>query len=121
MALKFKAPIFVSKKLFEESSVPLKEPRKVEEHYGVTLQELTPSLAQAFSFDSTNGVLVSDVRKQSLAERDGIERGDIIVEVGGRAIEGVSAMRDTLRKNEAPVEVRIFRKAQLISITIHPN
>lgn len=121
MALKFNAPIFVSKKLFEEASVPLKEPGKVEERYGVTLQDLTPSLAQAFSFGLTHGVLVSDVRKQSLAERDGIERGDIIVEVAGRAIEGVGTMRDTLRKSKAPVEARIFRKARIISITIHPN
>ena len=121
MALKFNAPIFVSERLFKEASVPLKETGKVEERYGVTLQDLTPSLAQAFSFNSTNGVLVSDVRKQSRAERDGLERGDIIVEVGGEAVDGVTSMRNALRGSKAPVEARIFRKSQLISITIHPN
>ena len=121
MALKFKAPIFVSERLFKEASVPLKEQGKVEEHYGVTLQDLTPSLAQAFSFGSTHGVLVSDVRKQSRAERDGLERGDIIVEVRGRAVDGVSPMRNALKQIKDPVEDRIFRKGQLISVTIHPN
>ena len=121
MALKFNAPIFVSKELFEEASVPLKEPGKVEEDYGVTLQNLTPSLAEAFSFGLTQGVLVSDVRKESRAERDGIERGDIVVEVGGEAVDGVTSMRNVLRGSKAPVEARIFRKSQLISITIHPN
>ncbi len=121
MALKFNAPIFVSERLFKEASVPLKEQGKVEERYGVTLQDLTPSLAQAFSFDSTRGVLVSDVRKQSHAERDGLERGDIIVEVGGRAIEGVTSMRNALKETKVPVEARIFRKAQLISVTIYPD
>jgi bifunctional DNase/RNase len=121
MALKFNAPIFVSKKLFEEASVPLKEPGKVGEPYGVTLQNLTPSLAEAFSFGLTQGVLVSDVRKESRAERDGIERGDIIVEVGGEAVDGVTSMRNVLRGSKAPVEARIFRKFQLIFITIHPN
>ncbi len=121
MALKFNAPIFVSERLFKEASVPLKEQGKVEEKYGVTLQDLTPSLAQAFSFGSTHGVLVSDVRKQSLAERDGLERGDIIVEVGGRTIEGVSPMRNVLTGIKDPVEARIFRKGQLISVTLHPN
>jgi bifunctional DNase/RNase len=120
MALKFNAPIFVSKKLFEEASVPLKEPGKVGERYGVTLQNLTPSLAEAFSFGSTRGVLVSDVRKPSRAEKDGIERGDIIVEIGGQTIEDVTSMRSALKKSGVPVEVRIFRKAQLISIAIHP-
>lgn len=121
MALKFNAPIFVSKKLFEEASVPLKEQGKEEERYGVTLQDLTPSLAQAFSFNSTNGVLVSDVRKQSRAERDGLERGDIIVEIGGRAVDGVTPMRNALKEGKDPLEAMVFRKAQLISITIHPN
>jgi bifunctional DNase/RNase len=121
MALKFNAPIFVSKKLFEEASVPLKEQGKVEERYGVTLQDLTPSLAQAFSFGSIHGVLVSDVRKQSRAERDGLERGDIIVEVGGRAVDGLSPMRNVLTEIKDSVEARIFRKGQLISVTIHPN
>jgi bifunctional DNase/RNase len=121
MALKFKAPIFVSERLFKEASVQLKEQGKVEERYGVTLQDLTPSLAQAFSFNSTSGVLVSDVRKQSRAERDGLERGDIIVEIGGRAVEGVNPMRNALKESKDPLEARIFRKAQLISITIHPN
>jgi bifunctional DNase/RNase len=121
MALKFNAPIFVSERLFKEASVPLKEQEKVEELYGVTLQGLTPSLAQAFSFDSTHGVLVSDVKKQSRAEKDGLERGDIIVEVGGRAIDGVSPMRNVLKELKDPMEARIFRKGQLISVIIHPN
>ncbi len=120
MALKFNAPIFVSERLFKEASVPLKETGKVEERYGVTLQDLTPSLAQAFSFDLTHGVLVSDVRKESRAERDGLERGDIIVEIGGRAVDGVTPMRNALKESKDPLEARIFRKAQLISITIHP-
>ncbi len=121
MALKFNAPIFVSERLFKEASVPLRDKGKVEERYGLTLQDLTPSLAQAFSFNSTDGVLVSDVRKQSRAERDGLERGDIIVEIGGRAVEGVTPMRNALKKSKEPLEARIFRKAQFMSITIHPK
>jgi bifunctional DNase/RNase len=121
MALKFDAPIFVSERLFKEASVLLREKGRVEERYGLTLQDLTPSLAEAFYFESTRGVLVSDVKKQSRAERDGLERGDIIVEVGGRAVDGVNSMRSALKNSEASVKVRIFRKGQLISVTIHPN
>jgi len=121
MALKFNAPIFVSERLFKEASVLLREKEKVEEGYGLTLQDLTPSLADAFDFESTHGVLVSGVKKQSRAERDGLERGDIIVEVGGRAVDNVNSMRGALTESEASVESRIFRKGQLISLTIHPN
>ncbi|MGD2124690.1 MAG: DUF151 domain-containing protein [Desulfobacteraceae bacterium] len=121
MALKFKAPIFVSKSLFREQAIPLKKDKEIEENYGLTLQDLTPSLAQAFSFGSTGGILVSDVRKGSLAEKDGIKRGDIFVELGGEAIEDVRSMRHVLKKSEAALRARIFRKAHFLSITLHPN
>jgi bifunctional DNase/RNase len=121
MALKFNAPIFVSERLFKEASVLLRGKEEAEERYGLTLQDLTPSLAEAFDFESTHGVLVSGVKKQSRAERDGLERGDIIVEVGGRAVDNVNSMRSALTGSEASVETRIFRKGQLISVTIHPN
>lgn len=121
MALKFNVPIFVSEKLFRDASIPLVEQEAVEERYGLTFQELTPSLAKAFSFGSTRGVLVSGVTKQSRAEKDGIERGDIFVEVGGQATKDLTSMRNALKKSKPPVEATIFRKAHFISITIHPN
>jgi bifunctional DNase/RNase len=119
MALKFKAPIFVSKALFRDMAIPLEEQKDGEEQYGLTLQDLTPALAQSFSFGSTHGVLVSDVRKGSPAEKDGIERGDIFVEVGGQTVENVMFMKDALAKSETAVEARIFRKARFMSITLH--
>jgi len=42
MALKFKAPIFISRSLFKEKAVLLQEQKNVEESYGLTIQELTP-------------------------------------------------------------------------------
>jgi bifunctional DNase/RNase len=121
MALKFNAPIFVKERLFKEASVLIREKEKVEELYGLTLQDLTPSLAEAFDFESTRGVLVSDVKEESPADRDGLERGDIIVEVAGRAVDSVESMRTALMESKTSVEARIFRKRQLKSVTIHPN
>jgi hypothetical protein len=121
MALKFKAPIFVSRKLFKDMAVPLKEVRDIEGHYGVTMQDLTPSLIQSFSFGTTEGVLISNVLKGSQAEKDGIERGDIFVEIGGRAIEDITVMKDVLTKSKIAVQAKIFRSAHFISITLHPN
>ena len=121
LALKFKIPIYVSASLFKEKSIPLGEEEDIEENYGMSLQDLTPSLARAFSFDSEKGVLVSDVREGSHAEKDGIERGDIFVEVEGRAIESLISMRQALEKIEASALARIFRKGRYVSISLHPN
>jgi bifunctional DNase/RNase len=119
IALKFKAPIFVSKNLFREMAVSLGEQERIEERYGLTIQELTPLLAQSFSYKSTRGVLVSDVREGSLAEKDGLHRGDIFVEVGGSPVEDVMSLKGSLTKIKSPVSARIFRKGDFLSITIH--
>ena len=121
MALKFKIPIFVSASLFRERSIPLVEPEEIEKDYGLTFQELTPSLAQAFSFVSKRGILVSDVMKGSRAEKDGIERGDIFVEAADQPIEDVMTMRDMLRKTIMALRVKVFRKGHFMTITLHPK
>jgi bifunctional DNase/RNase len=121
MALKFKAPIFVSKALFRDLAIPLVEQGGIEELYGLTLQELSPSLALCFSYESTEGVLVSDVRKGSRAEKDGIERGDIFVEVGGQTVDDTTSFKDALGRSKTAVQAKIFRNAQYVSITLHPE
>ena len=120
LALKLKAPLFVSKSLFDEAAVPIGEERGKEEAYGLSFQDLTPSLAKAFSYDSTRGVLVSEIRKGSRAERDGVGRGDIIVEVGGQVIEDVRAMREILNRTEAAVKAKVFRKGAFLNLVLHP-
>jgi len=121
MALKFKVPIFVSASLFSEQSIPLVGREQIEKDYGLTFQELTSSLAQAFSFGSRPGILVSDVRKGSRAEKDGIERGDIFVEAGDQPTEDVMSMRDVLKRNQNDVSVKIFRKGHFMTIILHPK
>ena len=121
MALKFKVPIFVSKSLFTGMAISLDEQRGIEERYGVTIQELTPLLAQSFSYKSTRGALVSDVREGSLAEKDGLHRGDIFVEVGGSTVEDVMSLKGSLAKIKTPVPARVFRQGNFLSITIHPK
>jgi len=119
MALKFKAPIFVSGTLFEKMSFPMEEQKGIEEQYGLTLQELTPELAKYLSFEAKRGVMVSVVHKGSRADTDGIETGDIFVEVGEQIIEGILSMKDAIAKSKAPVKARIFRKARFLIITLH--
>jgi bifunctional DNase/RNase len=122
MALKFKAPIFVSKTLFKDMAIPVEGEKALEEaEYGLILQDLTPSLAKYLSFESNQGVLVSGVKKGSRAEKDGIEEGDIFIEVGGQIIEDVLSMKEALTKSKPSVKARIFRKTRYLSITLHPN
>jgi bifunctional DNase/RNase len=122
MALKFKAPIFVSKALFKDMAIPVEREKELEEaEYGLILQDLTPSLAKYLAFESNQGVLVSGVIRGSRAEKDGIEEGDIFIEVGGQVIEDVLSMKAALAKSKPSVKARIFRNTRYLSITLHPN
>ena len=119
MALKFKAPIYVSKNLFRELAVPLGERQEIEERYGLSIQELTPLLAESFSYSSPKGILVSDVRRGSLAEKDGLQRGDIFAEIGGQPVVDLMSFKAALEKAKAPAPARIFRKGLFLSFPLH--
>ena len=118
MALKFKAPIFVTKTLFEEASLSLGEQKEVEERYGLTVQDLTPELAEYWSYKSSSGVLVAAVRSESRAEKDGMEVGDIIVELAGRPVADMVSMRTIMQQSEKAAKARIFRKQLFLTITL---
>ena len=120
-ALKFNAPIFVSQSLFNKAAFPLSEQGGGYEEYGLTFQDLTPALAKAFEFGSTRGILVSHVRKGSQAEKDGLERGDIVYEMEGAPVENATSMREALEKDDLPLEVKIFRRGQPLSLVIRPK
>jgi bifunctional DNase/RNase len=121
MALKFKAPIFVAKKLFDDMAISIAEQKEIEEEYGISIQDLSPELAKYLSYPSKQGVLVSDVKAESPAARDGIASGDIIVEIGGETVEDVIFLKNSLAKSDSPVKAKIFRKTRYLSITLHPK
>ncbi len=119
MALKFKAPIYVSKNLFREMAIPLGEQKEIEERYGLSIQELTPLLAESFSYKSTKGILVSEVRQGSLAEKDSLQRGDIFAEIGGETIVDVMSFKGALAKSKLTVQAKVFRQGHFLSLTLH--
>ena len=121
MALKFDAPMYVSRDLFDKMAVSIKEQTEIEDEYGLTLQDMTPSLAKYLSYDSEQGVLVSNIQKDSRAEKDGFEVGDILVEIDGHPIIDTLSFKNTLTKIKSSAKAKIFRKSQYISIIIHPE
>jgi bifunctional DNase/RNase len=119
MALKFEAPVFVTKTLFEKMSLPMKEKAGIEDEYGLALQELTPEIAEYLSFPPKRGVMVSGIRKGSQAANDGLQMGDIIVDIGGQIIENVLSLKKVFAETKAPVKARIFRNSRFMTFTLH--
>lgn len=85
LAMGVDAPIFVADKLMEAPTSP--GPRKAirsANGLGLSVQEMTPDLAQYFSVEPLSGVLVAEAGPD--ATKAGIEHGDIITEIEGRKI-----------------------------------
>lgn len=53
---------------------------------GVTIQDLNQSLADSFGLDRPGGALVSSVEKDSPAAKAGVQPGDVILGIDGKAV-----------------------------------
>jgi serine protease Do len=53
---------------------------------GISIQKVTPELAQSFGLDATRGALVSQVYESGPSAGAGLEPGDVIVEFDGKKI-----------------------------------
>jgi serine peptidase DegS len=65
----------------------IKHGEVVRGYLGMEAQKITPSLANNLSLATQHGLLVSDITKESPAEKAGIEVGDIIIQVNNNPSE----------------------------------
>lgn len=72
---------------------------------GVNVQELAPQLAEYFGVD--DGVLVSSVAEESVASAAGLQAGDVITSVDGRAVDDIDRLRRRLAAVDPGEEVAI--------------
>ena len=89
----------------------IKEGKVVRGWLGVTIQPLTPELSKQFGLKDEKGILVADVTEGSPAEKAGIQRGDIILEFGGREVSEGRTLRNSVA-NTIPntvVKVKLMR------------
>jgi len=63
---------------------------------GVTTQDLTPDLINAFNLANKNGAVVSRIENNSPAAKAGLEPGDIITSINGKEIKGSAEIRNLI-------------------------
>jgi serine protease Do len=74
---------------------------------GVVIQEVDAEMAQALNLASSAGVLVSDVQANSPAQKAGLSRGDVILEVDGRAVNSTGELRNLVAAAGANVATKL--------------
>ncbi|HSE42111.1 MAG TPA: Do family serine endopeptidase, partial [Acidobacteriota bacterium] len=86
----FAIPINMAKEILPQ----LKEKGRVTRGFlGVDPQQITPELQSSLGLGSSQGVIVSSVRKDTPAEKAGLKRYDVILELNGNKIESVEKFR----------------------------
>lgn len=81
----------------DDSEVP--EPQvATDDDIGYTVQDLTPAIARDYGFRSEEGVLIMRVSRYSEAEEEGIQPGDIILEVNRQPVQNVRDFQKIVKK-----------------------
>lgn len=87
---------------------------------GITFQPVTEDMAKGFNLDNSNGAIVSNVMKDSPAEKAGINIGDIIVKFNGKLLNNINQFPRTVA--DAPlntkIPVEIIRKGKTINLNV---
>ncbi len=87
---------------------------------GVTIQDLTPEIAQKFGMNTIEGVIVTDVVKGGPAFKAGLARGDVILEFNDKKIKDASVLRNIVAQSEVNQQIRlkIMRQGKEMHISV---
>ena len=89
---------------------------------GLTVQPLTPDIAQQLGLSSTEGVVVTQVVPGSAADNAGLQTGDVIVQLGDHPVRDMRDYEKALRElpKNKPVLVRAKRGQATLFFALKP-
>jgi serine protease Do len=80
---------------------------------GVTVQPLTPQLAENFGLERADGLVISAVKPGSAADEAGLRSGDVIVEINRQAVKSLADYnREIARTDKAKSVLFLVRRGQ---------
>ena len=87
---------------------------------GVTIQTVTPEIAQSLGLKEAKGALVADVVPGGPADSAGIKRGDVIVSFDGKDIKNSGALPRTVAETPVgkTVDVAVIRNGKEVTLKI---
>ncbi len=94
--------------------------QKKETEYGFQVAELTPEMARRFNIPDDKGVVVVGVNANSKADKAGIQKGDLILEVNRQDVESVSTFNKLIQKDKGTNGIDLLvKRMQSGYVVIH--
>ncbi len=87
---------------------------------GVAPQDLDSQMAELFEVEGADGVVITQVVEDSPAERNGLERDDIIIRFGGEKVKDTIAFRRMVANVEpgSSVEIEMLRNGKKMTLDV---
>jgi len=104
----FAVPVNLARQVMEQI---LKNGKVMRAYLGSIPQDVTPTMARAFGTKENDGALVGDVSPNSPAQKAGVKRGDIILEVNGKPVTDANGlrMRISMMSPGSAVNLKVLR------------
>ncbi|MBI2217238.1 MAG: Do family serine endopeptidase [Candidatus Rokubacteria bacterium] len=90
------------------SDEPVAAAEPGDESWGVRVEPLSPDFAQRFGIALT-GVIVAEVSPGTPADRAGLRRGDVIMEIDGEPVTDVASFHGELAKVKESARLYVYR------------
>jgi len=89
-------------------------------YLGIMVQDITPGISKAMNLKDMKGVLVGDVSPSGPAQKSGVQRGDVILEVNGKPMEDSRELRNTISMMDpnATVKLKLIRNGSPTDVTV---
>lgn len=106
-------PINTAKPIIDSLINETTIPESKQAYLGISGGDISDDMAQAYGMP--NGIYVSEVAKNSPAQKAGIQAGDVIVEFDGSAVSTMDSLQNKLSKKSSGTKatVKVKRQSQM--------
>ena len=87
---------------------------------GVGIQDVTQDLAKAFQLKSTKGCLITGVMQDTPAQKAGLRKGDVVIQINEKHIQNSNHLRNEIANAGAfsEIEMELIRAGKTILINL---
>ncbi len=106
-----KLPVTIGEQPSDFGSVAKQSGKSPLGKMGLSLQDLTPELADQFGYQKNQGILIAGVDPDSPAGRVGLQAGQLIEEVNKTPVKNLNELEQILAKSKNPKQVLLRVRA----------